>query len=290
MFVCPDCKTPLTNLFCERCKFQFQKTDDIPVLFTREDRFQSATKIGDAYNDIYTKHSNVWNDQGRTPEFIQYFGALAQRLSAGKVLEIGCGEGFLLAALNASEKTAIDISTEALRKARSRTQAEFAAALAERLPFADKSFDLVISVGVMEHFIEDRDATREIYRVLRDDGHYVMLIHVELSSSKRLALKFSEYIFPNFHPIALARWLFMKATRAIIQPIQRRYTVETARACLEESGLRISRLVSKETDPVAALSGPHVVLFVASKNLRAFGDDLHSTSQTPATSGTSLRY
>jgi hypothetical protein len=117
-----------------------------------------------------------------------------------------------------------------------------------------------------------------------------MLIHVELSSSKRLALKFSEYVFPNFHPIALARWLFMKATRAIIQPIQRRYTVETARACLEESGLRVSRLISKETDPGAALPGPHVVLFVASKNLQASGDDLLSTSQTPATGGVSLRY
>ena len=125
MFVCPDCKTPLTNLFCERCKFQFQKTDDIPVLFTREDRFQSATKIGDAYNDIYAKHTNVWNDQGRTPEFIQYFGALVQRLSAGKVLEIGCGEGFLLAELNAS-KNSHRYLHEASEK-RASYEAEFAA-------------------------------------------------------------------------------------------------------------------------------------------------------------------
>lgn len=265
MFVCPDCKTPLANFWCQRCQVQFQSTDDIPALFTREERFRAATQISDAYNDIYANHSNVWNDQGRTPEFIQYFASLLKSLSTGKVLEIGCGEGFLLAALSASEKTAIDISTEALRKARLRATAEFATALAERLPFADKSFDLVLSVGVMEHFIEDREATREISRVLRDGGHYVLLIHVDLSSSKRLALKFSEYVFPNFRPLALARWLFRKATRAIIQPIQRRYTVQTAQTCLKQCGFRVSRIISKETDSAAPLSGPHVVIFVAGK-------------------------
>jgi len=103
-------------------------------------------------------------------------------------LEIGCGEGFSPRRVERLRKTAIDISTEALRKARSRTKAEFAAALAERLPFADKSFDLVISVGVMEHFIEDRDATREIHRYFAMTATR-KLIHVELSASKRLALK-----------------------------------------------------------------------------------------------------
>jgi len=266
MFVCPDCKTPLgASLFCETCHFQFANEGGIPVLFTREQRFRQGTKIGDAYNDIYTRHSNVWSDQGRTPEFIQYFAGLVQSISTGNVLEIGCGEGFLLSALTASGKAAIDISTQALRQARSRTQAQFSAAMAERLPFADKTFDVVLSVGVMEHFIDDGDATREIQRVLRDGGHYVMLIHVELSSSQRLALKFSEYVYPHFHPLALLRWLYRKATRSIIQPIQRRYTVAGVRACLEECGLTISRVISSESDPSSVLSGPHVMLFVSHK-------------------------
>jgi SAM-dependent methyltransferase len=266
MFVCPDCKTPLSNeLFCPTCQFQFPNADGIPVLFTREGAFQQATKIGDAYNDIYARHSNVWNDQGRTPEFIEYFASLVRSVSTGSLLEIGCGEGFLLAALSASKKAAVDISTKALQQARSRTQAEFGAALAERLPFADKSFDVVVSVGVMEHFIDDRAATREIHRVLRDDGHYVMLLHVELSSAKRLALKFAEYIYPRFRPLALFHWLYLKATRSIIQPIQRRYTAASVRACLEECGLTVSRLISRQSDPSSPLSGPHVMLFVSEK-------------------------
>jgi ubiquinone/menaquinone biosynthesis C-methylase UbiE len=265
MFVCPDCKSPLEALRCGQCHCTFSVTDGIPVLLSREEKFRTAANIGNTYDEIYTEHSNVWGDQGRTPEFIEYFAALLSTLSTGKLLEVGCGEGFLLAAVNGSEKTAVDISVEALRKARSRAKAEFGVALAERLPFPDASFDLVFSVGVMEHFLDDRAATREVCRVLRSGGNYAVLLHVDLSSRGRLALKFSEYVFPNFRPLALARWLYAKATRPIIQPIQRRYTVESARACLEESGFRVSRVVSKESDSHAALSGPHVVIFLCQK-------------------------
>ncbi len=265
MFVCPDCKSPMEELYCRQCQSRFPITDGIPVLLPREQRFHSAALIGDAYDEIYAKRSNVWSNQGRTPEFIQYFAALLESVSTGKVLEIGCGEGFLLAAMTASEKTAIDISAEALRKARSRTKAEFGIALAERLPFPDCTFDMVATVGVMEHFLDDREATREIWRVLRSGGHYALLIHVDLSPGQRLAVKFSEFVFPRFRPLALLQWLYGKATRSVIQPIQRLYTVSSARACLEVSGLRISKVISKESDSHAVLSGPQVVIFLAQK-------------------------
>jgi predicted O-methyltransferase YrrM len=128
MFVCPDCKVPLDALYCKRCQSSYSLTDGIPVLLSRDEKFQSAAKIGDQYDDIYARHSDVWNDQGRTPEFVKYFAALLESLSASRVLEIGCGEGYLLSAINAAEKSAIDISPEALRKARSRTKAEFGVA------------------------------------------------------------------------------------------------------------------------------------------------------------------
>lgn len=265
LFVCPDCKSQMEEFYCPRCQSRFSLTDGIPVLLPRHEKFHGAANIGGVYDDIYARHCDVWSNQGRTPEFIAYFAALLKSVSTGKVLEIGCGEGFLLAAINASEKTAVDISSEALRKARSRTRAEFAVALAERLPFPDCSFDMIVSVGVMEHFLDDQEATREIWRVLRNGGYYAALIHVDLSSRQRLALKFSEYVFPNFRPLAFARWLYGKTTRSIIQPIQRRYTVQSAHACLQACGLQVSRVISRETDPHAALSGPHVVVFLSQK-------------------------
>jgi hypothetical protein len=96
----------------------------------------------------------------------------------------------------------------------------------------------------------------------------VLLIHVALSSRARLALKFSEYVFPNFRPLALAGWLYTKAVKPITQPIQRRYTVASAKACLEACGFQISRIISRESDPQAVLSGPHVVIFIAKKCVR----------------------
>jgi ubiquinone/menaquinone biosynthesis C-methylase UbiE len=264
-FVCPDCRVPLEELRCKQCQATYSLADGIPVLLSRNEKFQAATKISNQYDDIYERHSDVWNNQGRTPEFIRYFAELLKSLSTGKVLEIGCGEGYLLSAVNASEKAAVDISAEALRKARSRTKAQFAVALAERLPFPDNAFDMVFSVGVMEHFLNDREAASEIFRVLRSGGHCAMLLHVDLSSRQRLALKFKEYVFPNFRPLALARWISGKVTSPIVQPIQRRYTVESARECLEAGGLKVYKIISKASDAQAELSGPHVTIFLAQK-------------------------
>jgi ubiquinone/menaquinone biosynthesis C-methylase UbiE len=266
MFVCPDCKSPLQEWRCAHCQATFALTDGIPILLSREKKLRPAATIASAYDDIYTRHSNVWNNQGRTPEFISFFASLLESISTGKVLEIGCGEGFLLAAINASAKTAVDISPEALRQARRRTTANYGVALAERLPFPDGEFDLVVSVGVMEHFIDDKEATREIWRVLRSGGAYATLIHVDMSFRQRLMQKFSEYVFPHFQPIAFARWLYGRATHSIIQPIQRRYTIENARACLEHSGLHVSKIISKKSDPRASLSGPQVIIFLSQKS------------------------
>lgn len=262
MFVCPNCKLPITDFSCAQCQAQFPVREGVPILLPSDEKFRAAVQISDAYDDIYTRHSDVWNNQGRTPAFIEYFAGILQALSPECLLEIGCGEGFLLAATPAPKRSAIDISLEALRKARSRVQAEFGVALAERLPFPDGSFDVVVSVGVMEHFIDDVEATREIRRVLKPGGHYVSLIHVNLRFAQSLALKFSEYVFPRFRPLPLVRWLYGKATRSIIQPIQRRYTLQTAQQRLEDSGLRVSRTITRRSDPRAPLSGPHVVIFV----------------------------
>jgi ubiquinone/menaquinone biosynthesis C-methylase UbiE len=266
MYSCPDCKAPLENLKCPSCKEQFDRKEGFPVLLSRDSRFQSGARIGTVYDDIYSNRASVWEDQGRTPEFITFFSALLERISNGRVLEVGCGEGFLLSTIRGKEKFAIDLSTEALRKASGRAQAEFCAALAERLPFASEYFDLVTSVGVMEHFLDDREATKEICRVLRREGHYVVLIHVHLSVQERISQKIREYIYPRMRPVAFTRWISSKFIRPIAQPIQRPYTRQTVQACLEVCGFAVEDIVSTNTHPHAPLIGPHVLIFVARKN------------------------
>lgn len=266
MYFCPDCKAPLESLKCPSCKTQFDRKDGFPVLFSRHPQFQSSASMGSVYDDIYAHRAGVWEDQGRTPEFIDFFSSLLGKYSYSRILEVGCGEGFLLSKIRASEKFAIDLSAEALRNAGGRAKAEFCLAMAERLPFASGYFDLVTSVGVMEHFLDDREATKEIFRVLKPSGHYVVLIHVHLSVTERIQQKIAEYIYPRFRPIGLAKWISSKFIRPISQPIQRPYTRHTAQSCLEGSGFAIERVISSQTDPEAPLIGPHVLTFVARKN------------------------
>jgi SAM-dependent methyltransferase len=96
----------------------------------------------------------------------------------------------LLSSLQAQHKAAIDISPLALKKTSQRVSADCAVAIAERLPYPAEMFDVVVSVGVMEHFLNDGEATREIHRVLKRGGSYLALIHTQAYPSGMVALHY----------------------------------------------------------------------------------------------------
>jgi arsenite methyltransferase len=104
------------------------------------------------------------------------------RLERGeRVLDLGSGAGTdsLVAAQMVGEEgrvTGIDMTPEMLAKARAAAaemnaaNVEFVEAEAERLPFADASFDVVVSNGVID-LIPDKDAVfSELFRVLAPGG------------------------------------------------------------------------------------------------------------------------
>ena len=104
------------------------------------------------------------------------------RLAAGeRVLDLGSGAGTdsLVAAQMVGADghvTAIDMTAAMLAKARAAaaemgvTNVEFVEGEAERLPFPDETFDVVISNGVID-LVPDKDAVfAELYRVLAPGG------------------------------------------------------------------------------------------------------------------------
>jgi arsenite methyltransferase len=104
------------------------------------------------------------------------------RLEPGeRVLDLGSGAGTdsLIAAQMVGEEghvTGIDMTREMLAKARAAaaemkaTNVEFIESEAERLPFPDASFDVIISNGVID-LIPDKDAVfAELFRVLAPGG------------------------------------------------------------------------------------------------------------------------
>jgi SAM-dependent methyltransferase len=265
-YVCPDCKQPLQRLLCSACGIEFPCVDGVPSLMSRDPRFGRTEHIAAAYDSIYAQQTGVWEIQGRTPEFIRYFSSLLGAFRARRLLEIGCGEGFLLAALSGAEKFAVDLSVEAIRKARTKGEAHFSLALGERLPFPDGHFDLVTSVGVMEHFLDIGEALREIRRILRPGGHYVSLTHVERSPAERIAAKFSEFVFPRPRPLGLLRWLRNRLAAPLVrQPIQNRYTALGAQSWLTRAGFTVRYVLSRRKFPYLPLIGSYVVIYVAQK-------------------------
>jgi arsenite methyltransferase len=104
------------------------------------------------------------------------------RLDSGeRVLDLGSGAGTdsLVAAQMVGEEgsvTGIDMTPQMLAKARNAAAAmgvgnvTFVEGEAERLPFADASFDVVVSNGVID-LVPDKDALfAELYRVLAPGG------------------------------------------------------------------------------------------------------------------------
>jgi arsenite methyltransferase len=118
---------------------------------------------------------------------VESFAGVANPFSLGRlergerVLDLGCGAGTdsLVAAQMVGEQghvTGIDMTNEMLAKARTARDelgighVEFVEGEAERLPFADESFDVVISNGVID-LIPDKDAVfSELHRVLVPGG------------------------------------------------------------------------------------------------------------------------
>jgi SAM-dependent methyltransferase len=101
--------------------------------------------------------------------------ALGLELSGRTVLELCCGSGMLAEALAqcGAKVTGIDLSSAATARARERARrygftAEFLVADAERLPFPDRSFDVVAVHDGLHHLDDPYRAVGEMARVARE--------------------------------------------------------------------------------------------------------------------------
>jgi ubiquinone/menaquinone biosynthesis C-methylase UbiE len=158
------------------------------------------------------------------------------------VLDVGCGSGIatqLLAEAGANV-TAVDLTSWAVETTRRRLaafglQAEVRQEDAERLPFADESFDLVFSWGVIHHSSDMDRALSELVRVTRRGGSIVLMVY------HRRSLFFLVYRgFQRFLPLARRLGLHFEGARSGETQglIARHFTVAEIREKLERAGLR----------------------------------------------------
>ncbi len=124
---------------------------------------------GNTYDKFRTRNPVArWLQSG----FLGAARQLLSRVSAlgtpRSVLEIGCGPGDLAAEIVPPEwpYVGLDIGLDEVRRMRAQVPAGLPLlASADRLPLADRSFDLVIACEVLEHLERPETAVEEIARV-----------------------------------------------------------------------------------------------------------------------------
>jgi ubiquinone/menaquinone biosynthesis C-methylase UbiE len=100
----------------------------------------------------------------------------------GAILDVGCGSGRLLRAAHRRWPKArlfgVDPSSGMVEAGRRLTPAEMHLAGAESIPLADASIDVAFSTIAFHHWADPGQGLREVARVLRPGGHFVLIDNV----------------------------------------------------------------------------------------------------------------
>ena len=150
----------------------------------------SKDPAGAVYGQAHEVGSREFFDEVERHRYQEYAPWMPELMGfnqfAGKrLLEVGCGMGtdLLQFARGGAQVTGVDLTPRSIELSRRHLSlyghaGEFAVADCETLPFADESFDVAYSNGVLHHTADTAGAVREIHRVLRPGGQArVMLYH-----------------------------------------------------------------------------------------------------------------
>jgi SAM-dependent methyltransferase len=136
------------------------------ALYTHWTREHPANQIQLAFRNHWT----LFNELMSTPGFNK----------GRRVLEVGCGRGSLSCYFSDAgyDCTLLDLSPKVISIAeaifsKNGLNAKFEVGDACRLPYADGAFDLVFSIGLLEHFDDIETPIREQVRILAPGGLFI---------------------------------------------------------------------------------------------------------------------
>jgi SAM-dependent methyltransferase len=124
------------------------------------------------YRDRYSRLRPGWRPSGDQLESI----VRGYVTRDSNVLDLGCGRGGVAEVIWRDVRLAagVDADMASLTSHRGKGM-PVVRAVAENLPFPSDSFDVVVSVWVLEHLADPLEVFIEVRRVLRPGGHFIFL-------------------------------------------------------------------------------------------------------------------
>lgn len=179
---CPGCRAGTLvgaeGLVCTTCGRRFETYAGIPILV---DGSVDVSQAGH-YDAIADRYDSTLPEPAVGHYLRKRVRFIRRLVSAGLVLDVGCGTGRLARALTEAgyEVWGVDISPGMLGRFVGRGAGRAVVADATNLPFFDASFDLTVCVALLHHIAHPArvaGAIREMVRVTRPGGWVVLWDH-----------------------------------------------------------------------------------------------------------------
>ena len=212
---CPQCwgfyhsetKADAEWLNCQACQGSYPVIDGSPLLLPSSSRSNPTKQdIQTFWRELYRKAYSDHDQEMSQEEFHHLLLDLEKlfkhrehlattempvdHLQGKRILEIGSGAGAHSAFLasKGAHVVALDLTLDRvvatarkLDRILSNQENFCIQGEAEKLPFADNSFDIVYSNGVLHHTPRTQQAVEEVYRVLKPGGKAVIMLYAKNS-------------------------------------------------------------------------------------------------------------
>ena len=129
------------------------------------------------YATMAEREMTYWWHLGRLRIIQTYVARIKLRKKSFKILNIGCGTGGTIDMLESFGTTDnVDISDDAINFMKKKGYKRITKVKDIKLPFKDKSYDMVGAFDVLEHIDKQVEALKEWKRVIKDDGAILITV------------------------------------------------------------------------------------------------------------------
>ncbi|MBX4205652.1 methyltransferase domain-containing protein [Candidatus Microgenomates bacterium] len=220
MLACPVCNKSLKKtgnvLTCSK-KHSFKISKSVPIMSDLDPYLETEAK---AWEDEWQKGVSknalkAYKINMRTFKKLKFWeesGEAAGFIPSDKnftVLDLACGNGVSTANIKGNNVVGLDLSTTQMVRAKSKFKhTNYVMGDAEKLPFKDNTFDLIVAINMLHHVYHPNRVLKEAFRVLKNNGKILTVdpnLHNPIGFTGRglyrlLRLK---KIFPTFPQFAL---------------------------------------------------------------------------------------